>query len=300
MGEKKGSFVTNLIAGLISKIPATILTYPLTRSVTLLRVEGANPTLGAPARPFGGGFFAFVDVIRQTTASLGWRANYNGAALYLVGGALTKPLKFALNDWVKGVLPRYDPKREFASFAMVNFSSGAAAGLLALPFSCLVGWPVTRAQADLRPDGVRLGPFSHLRQMMRPATGRMMLSVVPLSLLGAPLFRGAYFGVNDTLRGINPYQRDRGALGLASKFAIAQTASLAAQAVTYPIGTAVDRLVCANYESHATLRDTARAAMEGRGVAGLFRGLKSQLSTSVGSGLMLMLYGELKGLAARR
>ena len=153
-----------------------------------------------------------------------------------------------------------------------------------------------------------------------PNTGGMILSVLPLQTAGVAMcalvvrafilplvkrrhlpprrhrrFRGTYFGLHDTLAAFNPYRKDRSAVGLISKMAVAQTAALSAATVAFPISTLVDRWNVLNFDAKVPLREAARLAMDGRGVAGLFRGYPSQISTSVGSGLMLMLYGEVKG-----
>ena len=258
------------------------------------------------------------------------------------------PLNFALKDAVKGLFPKVDPKKDYAAFFAVNVGSGFLAGLLALPVGCAVSWPVLRAKADLRPDATRLTASQHLRHMW--ATPGPTLSLIaramPLAALGIPLFRGIYFGVNDTLRAYNPYQKAGGAVGLFSKVCVAQVASLSvlggaasapkppfthhpqrqrraiqregarasesrrrgvsvapvqrvsSQAVTaaYPMSVVIDRYVVANYEASAGIAHVAKAAMEGQGVAGLFRGYPSKVSTHVGSALILVLYGELKSL----
>merc|ERR1712094_158436 len=63
-----------------------------------------------------------------------------------------------------------------------------------------------------------------------------------VSVVGIVPFRGTYFGVNDTLVSINPYQKDKGLVGIASKFACAQTAALCAAFASYPFDTVRRRL----------------------------------------------------------
>ena len=53
-------FLMDFAAGLVSKTIAAAVTFPLERAVTLLKVEGANPGLGAPAKPYARGLFGFV------------------------------------------------------------------------------------------------------------------------------------------------------------------------------------------------------------------------------------------------
>merc|ERR1712118_616144 len=49
-----------------------------------------------------------------------------------------------------------------------------------------------------------------------------------VSVMGIIPYRGVYFGLYDTARSQNPYKNDRGVVGIASKFAIAQSVAIAA------------------------------------------------------------------------
>ena len=298
-------FLMDFAAGLVSKTIAAAVTFPLERAVTLLKVEGANPGLGAPAKPYARGLFGFVDVIRQTNGSLGWRANYNGVSMAIVAPAITTPLTFALKDSVKRCFPKINPKTDFLTFTAVNFASGAVAGAVALPVNLATSWPIMRAQADLRPQGTRLDGFGHFTHMWGSTASATSLSLmaraVPFSIVGIVVYRGAYFGVHDTMVGLNPFKKDKGLVGLASKFATAQLSALFSTFLNYPFCVVVDRFVVANWHdpAHApppitTLRECASAAMEGRGIGGLWRGSPSKITTSVASGLVLLAYGEIK------
>ena len=93
----------------------------------------------------------------------------------------------------------------------------------------------------------------------------------------------------------------RSAANTASKFATAQLSALFSTFLNYPFCVVVDRFVVANWHDtgHApppitTLRECASAAMEGRGIGGLWRGFPSKITTSVASGLVLLAYGEIK------
>ena len=94
----------------------------------------------------------------------------------------------------------------------------------------------------------------------------------------------------------------------------ANTASLTAQLsalfstfLNYPFCVVVDRFVVANWHdtAHAPrrslrcARECASAAMEGRGIGGLWRGFLEDRATSVASGLVLLAYGEIKSALSR-
>ena len=187
-------FATDFVAGLVAKTMSTALTYPLKRGVTLIQVEGANPALGAPTRPFKGGFFGLFDVMCQTINSLGVSANYRGATMAVVAPTLVAPLTFAIKHTVKNTLPRYNPKTDFWQFFAANMASGALAGALTFPIGLLISWPVKIAQANLRPEGLRLSGFGHFHSLLTypGRTASLMARAAPLSILGTIAYRGRY------------------------------------------------------------------------------------------------------------
>ena len=102
-----------------------------------------------------------------------------------------------------------------------------------------------RAQADLRPQGTRLDGFGHFTHMWGSTASATSLSLmaraVPFSIVGIVVYRGAYFGVNDTMVQLNPFKKDKGLVGLASKFATAQLSALFSTFLNYPFCVVVDR-----------------------------------------------------------
>ena len=62
------------------------------------------------------------------------------------------------------------------------------------------------------------------------------------SSIGIVVYRGAQFGLQDILKAFNPYQKDFTAVGLASKFVVAQVAVATSGIVAYPFDTMQRRL----------------------------------------------------------
>ena len=149
-----------------------------------------------------------VNVIRQTTSSLGAAANYRGFAWSVAAKCTLKPAgqfaSFKAKDAIKSRLQRPDAN-DFRGFIASNLASGALAGLVTLPFSLTTDMPTTLAQADLRPDAKRHGGAGHALAMLRNSSGLgfTLVRTVPLSALGALLYRGPYFGFFDTLKQLN-------------------------------------------------------------------------------------------------
>ena len=63
-----------------------------------------------------------------------------------------------------------------------------------------------------------------------------------VSVVGIVAYRGPYFGVFDTLKELNPYKKDKGFIGLFSKFCCAQTTAIIAGFISYPFDTVRRRL----------------------------------------------------------
>merc|ERR1712196_765035 len=124
-----------------------------------------------------------------------------------------------------------------------------------------------------------------------------------VSVVGIVPFRGTYFGVNDTLVSINPYRRDKGLVGIASKFACAQTAALCAAYASYPFDTVRRRLQMQSEKPQeewvykGTMDCFAKISSE-EGVGALFKGAGANALRTLGSALVLVMYGELKGILA--
>ena len=114
-------------------------------------------------------------------------------------------------------------------------------------------------------------------------------------------FRAIYFTVNDTLVSINPYQQDKGVVGLLSKFGCAQAAALCAAYASYPFDTVRRRLQmqsekpAEDWVYKGTMDCFTKISAE-EGVGALFKGAGANALRTVGSALVLVMYGELKAI----
>merc|ERR1711915_833003 len=117
--------------------------------------------------------------------------------------------------------------------------------------------------------------------------------------MGIIPFRGTYFGVNDTLNGLNPYQQESSFRGLASKFACAQTAAICAAYVSYPFDTVRRRLQMQSDKPvdqwvYKGTGDCFKKIIAEEGPASLFKGAGANALRTLGSALVLVMYGEIK------
>ena len=75
-----------------------------------------------------------------------------------------------------------------------------------------------------------------LRAQSKPPTRLRPFSAAgfSVSVVGIVAYRGPYFGIFDTLKEKNPFKKEKGIVGLASKFCIAQFTAIAAGFISYP------------------------------------------------------------------
>ena len=120
-----------------------------------------------------------------------------------------------------------------------------------------------------------------------------------VSVMGIIPYRGVYFGMFDSLIGINPFRSDRGLIGLASKFAIAQATAITAGYASYPFDTIRRRLQMQSEKPQAEWLykgtvDCFFKILKDEGTGALFKGAGANALRTVGSALVLVLYGEIK------
>jgi solute carrier family 25 (adenine nucleotide translocator) protein 4/5/6/31 len=134
-----------------------------------------------------------------------------------------------------------------------------------------------------------------------PAGPMALYNGFGVSVIGIIPYRGVYFGMFDSLAGINPFRKDKGIIGLASKFAIAQATAITAGYASYPFDTVRRRLQMqsdkpkAEWKYSGTMDCFAKIAKE-EGMGAMFKGAGANALRTVGSALVLVLYGEIKSM----
>jgi solute carrier family 25 (adenine nucleotide translocator) protein 4/5/6/31 len=124
----------------------------------------------------------------------------------------TQAFNFAFKDSIKKLFPRYNPKNEFGKFFLVQMASGALAGAGSL---CIV-YPLDYARTRLASDvGSGKRDFKGLGDCLaKTAQGPKgflgLYNGFGVSVAGIIPYRGVYFGLFDSLKEKNPYNKDKG------------------------------------------------------------------------------------------
>jgi len=290
-------FMINFLAGGVSGAVAKTCTAPIERVKLLIQTQDANPKIisGEVAR-YTGIVDCFTRVAKEQGVGAFWRGNLTNIIRYFP----TQAFNFAFKDGIKAMFPKADKNKEFAKFFAINMASGGLAGAGSL---CIV-YPLDYARTRLASDvGTGKQQFSGLLDCLKKTVASSgvggLYNGIGVSVVGIIPYRGVYFGLFDTLSGLNPYQKDQSNIIRAgSKFLCAQTSAICAGYASYPFDTVRRRLQMQSEkpESEWVYKGTADCfgkIMKDEGTAALFKGAGANALRTVGAALVLVLYSEI-------
>lgn len=295
---KDQSFLMDFLAGGISGAIAKTCTAPIERVKLIIQTQDANPKIISGEVPrYTGIGNCFTRVYQEQ----GLRAFWAGNGVNIIRYFPTQAFNFAFKDTIKSMFPKYSPKDNFGAFFAVNVASGGLAGAGSLCIVYPLDYARTRLASDVGSGKKQFkGLIDCLVKTSKGPKGVMSLyNGFGVSVVGIIPFRGTYFGVNDTLNGLNPYQKESTIRGIASKFLCAQTAAISAAYVSYPFDTVRRRLQMQSekpqneWKYKGTMNCFSTIVAE-EGVTALFKGAGANALRTVGSALVLVLYGEIK------
>jgi solute carrier family 25 (adenine nucleotide translocator) protein 4/5/6/31 len=226
-----------------------------------------------------------------------WRGNGTNIIRYFP----TQAFNLAFKDTIKAMFPRYNNKTDFWKFFGTQLASGGMAGAASLTIVYPLDYARTRLASDV---GSGKAQFNGLVDCLKKtATGPggffSLYNGYTPSVAGIIAYRGAQFGLNDTIMSFNPYAKDFGVVAIVSKFIVAQIAVTASGLVAYPFDT-VRRRIQMESDKPAEKRiykgnlDCAAKVLKTEGFGGMYKGALANIFRGVGASLVLVLYGEIK------
>ena len=240
-----------------------------------------------------------LDCARRIWEREGWWGFYRGNLANVLRYFPTQAFNFALKNKVKGLFPKYSPKKNPWKAFAVNVVSGGLTGAASL--SLVYPLDTARTQLIICTNDDGSPKYANMVEFFRDWNGdvRKLYEGYVVSVAGIIPFRAIYFFVNDTLRAILPWIRDEGLKGLVSKFTCAQGAALCAAYASYPFDTVRRRLQADAQRPLGERRykgnlDCLKKVYRVEGVRALFRGAGYNALRTITSALALVAYGELK------
>jgi len=289
-GPKTSMAEDFMLAGVAAGISKTIAA-PIERVKLLLQNQGESASIKTP---YKGIMDVFVRVPAEQGVMSFWRGNWANVLRYFP----TQALNFAFKDFYK----QYFEQPRTAGFwpcLMGNMASGGAAGATSL----LVVYPLDFARTRLAVD---VGKASNreftgtldviLKTARKSGWGKGgVYNGFIVSCVGIVLYRGAYFGLYDTvnemkLLGPNP--------GFFLKFSQAYVVTMAAGLFSYPLDTIRRRMMMTSGSANQKYKssiDCTLKILRNEGVYAMYRGAGSNLLRGLAGALVLVGFDYFKG-----
>lgn len=295
MAPKEVNPLVNLAAGGISGAVSKTLTAPLEKVKLAIQNQDSDPRIisGEMKRYTGMG-----DAFKRHISELGpgslWRGNFANCIRYVP----TAAFNLAFKDTIKRMFPKYSKDTEFSKFAMTQVASGAAAGGATNTLVYPLIYVRTVLGADLGKEKKYNGMVDCLKKTIKANGFISLYNGIGPSTIGIVVYRGAQFGLQDILKAFNPYQKDFTAVGLASKFTVAQIAVSASGVISYPFDTLQRRLQIEASKPKETqiyngMADCFKKILKKEGASGFFKGALANVLRGTGAALVLVMYDEI-------
>merc|ERR550514_945599 len=306
MGKKNASmqdFLIDFLAGGVSGAVSKTLTAPIERVKLVIQTQDANPKIvsGEIARYTGIG-----DCFKRISSEQGIGAFWRGNGTNIIRYFPTQAFNLAFKDTIKAMFPKYNSKTQFWSFFAVQLASGGFAGAASLTIVYPLDYARTRLASDVGSGKKQFdGLMDCLKKTAGSAQGPLALyNGFGPSVAGIVAYRGAQFGLNDTIMAFNPYAKESGPIAIASKFVVAQIAVTASGLVAYPFDTVRRRLQMQsdkpmNERLYKGTIDCGVKVLKNEGFGGMYKGALANIFRGVGASLVLVLYGEIQNAMDR-
>jgi solute carrier family 25 (adenine nucleotide translocator) protein 4/5/6/31 len=295
MSNKEVNPLINLAAGGISGAVSKTLTAPLEKVKLAIQNQDSDPrVISGEMKRYTGMSDAFKRHISELGPQSLWRGNFANCIRYVP----TAAFNLAFKDNIKKLFPKYDKNTDFGRFAMAQVASGAVAGGCANTIVYPLVYVRTVLGADLGKVKKYDGMADCLKKTIASNGVSSLYNGIGPSTLGIVVYRGAQFGLQDILKAFNPYQKDFTAIGLFSKFMVAQVAVSASGVISYPFDTMQRRLQIEaskpkDQQIYNGMKDCFTKILKAEGPGGFFKGALANVLRGTGAALVLVIYDEI-------
>jgi len=287
-------FAAGGTAGAVSKT----ITAPIERVKLVIQTQDANPKIISGEVPrYTGIGNCFMRIHQEQGMKAFWRGNGVNIIRYFP----TQAFNLAFKDTIKAMFPKFNNKTDFWKFFGIQLASGGFAGAASLSIVYPLDYARTRLASDV---GSGKRQFNGLADCLKKTAGSAqgplaLYNGFGPSVAGIVAYRGAQFGLNDTIMSFNPYAKDFGVVAIVSKFVVAQIAVTASGLVAYPFDTVRRRI---QMESDQPIEkriykgtlDCGAKVLKTEGFGGMYKGALANIFRGVGASLVLVLYGEIQ------
>jgi len=293
-GGDKGLLI-NLAAGGVSGAVSKTITAPLEKVKLAIQNQDSNPKiLSGEMKRYTGMGDCFKRHITELGAASLWRGNVANCVRYVP----TAACNLAFKDTFKTMFPKYDKNKEFGMF----FASQVASGSLAGGVTNTIVYPLIYVRTVLGADLGKVKKYKNMGDCLVKTVQQggffSLYNGIAASSIGIVVYRGTQFGLQDTIKAFNPWQKDFSAIGIFSKFCVAQIAVAVSGVTSYPFDTMQRRLQLEatkpkEEQIYNGMGDCFKKILAKEGPQGFFKGALANILRGTGAAIVLVLYDEI-------
>jgi solute carrier family 25 (adenine nucleotide translocator) protein 4/5/6/31 len=263
----------------------------------LLQTQDSNPdVISGKVKKYNG----IGDCLRRVASEQGVAAFWRGNLVNCLRYAPQQGSALAFNDAINNMFPKYNPKTDFWQAMAVNLTSGGLAGAAANTICYPFDFARTRLASDLNKGGGKFkGIWDCIATTVRQQGITGLYTGWSVTVAGAFVYRAGQLGMFKQIQDLNPYAKDKGALGAVSSFCAVTIARSAVMPFNYPFDT-VRRRMMLESEKPVAQRiykgsiDCFRQVMAKEGFKGMYKGMIPELFRGVGGSLVVVIYDRIK------
>jgi len=296
-----GSFLIDFAAGGLSGAVSKTITAPIEKVKLAIQNQDSNPKVLSGEMPR---YTGMGDCFKRHYSELGmgsfWRGNFANCVRYVP----TAAFNLAFKDSFKALFPKYDKKTELGKFTAAQFASGSLAGAATNTIVYPLIYVRTVLGADIGKVKVYNGMGDCLMKTIRGNGFMSLYNGIGPSTMGIVVYRGTQFGLQDTIKAFNPWQKEFSIIGIVSKFMVAQVAVAVSGVSSYPFDTLQRRLQIEaskpkDQQMYNGMADCFSKIMAAEGPRGFFKGALANVLRGTGAAIVLVMYDEIKNAIAK-
>jgi len=290
----------NLMAGGVSGAVSKTITAPLEKIKLAIQNQDSNPrVLSGEMKRYTGMGDCFSRHVSELGATSLWRGNVANCVRYVPTAAFNLMFK----DTLKAIFPKVK-KDDLVKFAATQIASGSLAGGLTNTLVYPLIYVRTVLGADLGKVKQYDNMYDCLKKTVKNGGFFSLYNGIGPSTVGIVVYRGVQFGLQDTIKAFNPWQKETSPIGLLSKFTVAQIAVSASGIAAYPFDTLQRRLQIEASKPKADqiysgMGDCFSKIMAKEGVGGFFKGAMANILRGTGAAIVLVMYDEIMNAIER-
>ncbi|XP_017772402.1 PREDICTED: ADP,ATP carrier protein 1-like [Nicrophorus vespilloides] len=291
------SFFKDFMAGGVSAAIAKTAVAPIERVKLLLQVQHASKQI-SKEQQYKGMIDCFVRIPKEQGFLSYWRGNFANVIRYFP----TQALNFAFKDVYKQIfMAGINKDTQFWRWFGANLASGGAAGATSMCFVYPLDYGRTRLGADVgRGTAERqyTGLLDCIQKTLKTDGIVGLYRGFIVSVQGIIIYRAAYFGCFDTIKGSLP---DPENTPFIIAFIIAQAVTTFSGLCSYPLDTVRRRIMMQSgipkkdWMYSGTL-DCWRKILAQEGLKAFYKGALSNIFRGTGAALVLVFYDKIKTL----